>query len=306
MESKQEDQFLQYTGITFLGIIILTYFSSGAHAISPFEDSTAANLTRAGGYIASVIIFYLCFRKQLERNNQTQTIQWHPLFSIWEKILVVLLILFLMLFIMEILSIFSITPWNICHADKVTVAEGSIGFIKASFFIAFYAMCEEIMFRRVLLQTQTHNSLGFALISSSVLFALCHCTQVLAVFAAGMALGGVYILTGSIIYPILMHVFNNIFKFYIFDYISPLIPEDRLRLTLLILYGIVFVLLLSICFISKNIRNVFERIKWKTIKTHFKNNTKRYAEFFRSPGTLILILFLFLSKFNQLVSPNSF
>lgn len=303
MEQKQENQFFGYSGTVLLGLLVLTFFSSYAKTGSncAFLNTLSSNLLTVLGFISMAAICYFCLRKSLRQNSQMKPFVWQPKLQTYEKILIALLAFFGGSFIGNVLGIFSLTEWNIFHANENTPALGTMAFFGAVIFTALYAAIEEIIFRGILLRSQIHNGLGFALVSSSILFVCMHSTKLIALFFIAIVFGGVYILTGSIIYPIAIHAINNIYEFLIAIYIAPFFTESTLRFILFVVFGVLSVVFLTFCFCSKNIRFLLKQITWKNIKMHFSSNKKLYIELLNAPGTIALFIFLFINKGLQLM-----
>ena len=74
------------------------------------------------------------------------------------------------------------------------------------------ALCEEFLFRATILRLLLPYSKSFAVIASAVCFGLMHRNpiQILYATAAGIALGIVYIKTGSYVWAFLTHLVNNL------------------------------------------------------------------------------------------------
>ena len=138
---------------------------------------------------------------------------WQPKFQMHEKILICLLVFIVQFFIVGFFTAFSLQRGNSLSINENTPAVGTIEFFGAIIFIVVYAAAEEIIFREILLRSQIHNGIGFALVSSSILFTLSHNTQIIGIFLDAIAWGALYVLTGSIIYPIVMHAINNTWNF---------------------------------------------------------------------------------------------
>ena len=72
---------------------------------------------------------------------------------------------------------------------------------------------EELIFRKIFIDTLGKYSIGLAIFMSAASFALFHgnLTQVIYTFGAGLILAWVYAKTKKMIYPILLHMFINFF-----------------------------------------------------------------------------------------------
>ena len=73
------------------------------------------------------------------------------------------------------------------------------------------AIAEELLFRKLVCGELRRYGIGVAVISSGVLFGLMHANagQVLYASASGMILAWLFVKTGSVIYPIILHFVNN-------------------------------------------------------------------------------------------------
>ena len=73
------------------------------------------------------------------------------------------------------------------------------------------AICEELLFRGVLVNCLKHKGPMFAVVFSSIMFAIFHFSplQLIYPICFGLILGIVYLRTDNIIFPILLHFINN-------------------------------------------------------------------------------------------------
>ena len=120
---------------------------------------------------------------------------------------------------------------------------------------------EEIVFRKLLVDRLRPYGEKLAVFFPALIFALAHGNlyQLFYAFLIGVVLSYIYAKTGKIIYPILIHIFVNLFFGVLADYLSKTIDinqlleysysgslpveyveSNMLSLTLLIIYGIVF------------------------------------------------------------------
>lgn len=95
----------------------------------------------------------------------------------------------------------------------ISKVSGIVGLIVSIFFIGFVpAVAEETLFRGVI---QKNLSLRYGvlkgLIITSFLFALIHVnpSSIVSIFLLGLMLGYLYLKTGNLIYPIMLHFFYN-------------------------------------------------------------------------------------------------
>ena len=76
------------------------------------------------------------------------------------------------------------------------------------------AVCEELLFRGVIINCLKHKGKVFAVVLSSIMFAVFHFSPVQLIYPIcwGLILGIVYLRTQNILFPILMHFINNAFS----------------------------------------------------------------------------------------------
>ena len=102
---------------------------------------------------------------------------------------------------------------------------------------------EELLFRGVIMQALRRYGDVFALVMSSVLFALTHQNMVQApnAFVAGLVLGYFTFRTGTLIVPIVMHLVNNTFAGLIGIYMQSAASEEIIRMNTIYFIGCIAV-----------------------------------------------------------------
>lgn len=73
------------------------------------------------------------------------------------------------------------------------------------------AICEELLFRGVIINTLKHKGHTFAIVASAIMFAMFHFSplQLIYPICFGLIFGIVYLRTRNIVFPIIIHFINN-------------------------------------------------------------------------------------------------
>lgn len=159
------------------------------------------------------------------------------------------------------------------------------------------AVLEELLFRGVILQSLRRFGDGFALVASSVLFALLHQNLVQGPNALlmGLVIGYFVLRTGSVMTGMLMHLVNNSLAL-VMLYLPQFFPYDVLDNVYFIIYGL-YVLLGVIAIIYLYLRkgNLFSVAD----SSYPMQSGQVSSVFFKSVG---MILFLIVSAILMLLS----
>lgn len=145
------------------------------------------------------------------------------------------------------------------------------------------AICEELLFRGIILTSFRNKSEKFALFMSALCFCLIHASpqQTILQFVMGLILGYTYIKSNSLIAPILIHFTNN-FIVILFNYIQTInkVPQTEISFSvgggfLAVLYAIIacllvvcLIILLNYYYKKKNKQNSYV---FNFEKKYFKN-----------------------------------
>lgn len=159
---------------------------------------------------------------------------------------------------------------------------------------------EEILFRRIGFQYAQKYGTMFAVMTSSVVFAFAHGDhfQVLYAFLLGLCAGILCAKTGSILWPILLHMAHNGFMvvmIYLFPFYEG-IPSFRFYLLLFM-----FAILCVICFLfyaarrKISLRDLSIKEGMKKIWTQMKSDKSKYKAYFTSAGGLGFILIVIIN-----------
>lgn len=162
----------------------------------------------------------------------------------------------------------------------------------------FPAVCEELLFRGVVMRGLEEKGLTFAVIFSSLLFALMHGSvgMIILQFLLGLAISAVVVITKNHLYGAIMHFATNFF-IGIFSAIPEIVGESNIGLkyiasAFISIFGIVFLIVSAYYFIRKvmakyknkilNVKpkhNGYERVEEMLLKDQSENvYTKYYDE----------------------------
>lgn len=143
-------------------------------------------------------------------------------------------------------------------SPEIPMADGVGGIILTFFRVAITAaVVEELAFRGYVMGNLRRYGDGFAIAVSSVMFALLHGNMVQAPFAlmAGYALGYLSVKTGTVWTGIIIHAFNNSVStvmYYLGKYLG---EEEIIGVYAILLYGTIFIGMLSFVYFSARTRN---------------------------------------------------
>ncbi|BAK99919.1 hypothetical protein OBV_27210 [Oscillibacter valericigenes Sjm18-20] len=164
---------------------------------------------------------------------------------------------------------------------------------------------EEIIFRRIGFQYAEKYGTMFAVITSSVIFAFAHgiSFQTFVALLLGLCAGILCARTGTILWPILLHMAHNGFDVamgYLFPFYEG-IPSFRYYLLLT-----VFAMLCVICFFlyaarqKINLQKISIKTTLKKFREQIRLDGRKYKAYFTSTGALIFFLFCIISFLGQI------
>ena len=157
-------------------------------------------------------------------------------------------------------------------------------------------IAEEIVYRGILLEALRKYGDLFAVFVSALIFGMLHLSKLPHTFLAGIFMGILYVRSNNLIYPILMHIFNNLFFSSFVFWVEDAFNTNNMNLASLISL-IICIFIASILYIilkKKNSREV-ENIrisKVKEIFERFKEDSEKRKIFFNT-GTVIISLVLY-------------
>lgn len=157
-------------------------------------------------------------------------------------------------------------------------------------------IAEEIVYRGILLENLRKFGDIFAVIISALIFGMLHGSRLPHTFLAGLFMGILYIRSNNLIYPIVMHIFNNLFYSSFIFWLEKVLNIDNKNIASLISV-VICIFIASILYIilkkknSKEIENI-NIANIKEIFKRFKEDKEKYKMFFEV-GTVILSLILY-------------
>ena len=165
---------------------------------------------------------------------------------------------------------------------------------------------EEILFRRIGLQYAQKYGMMFAVVTSSVVFALAHGVrfQVFYALLLGLCAGTLCAKTGSILWPILLHMAHNgcmAAMSYVFPFYEGL-PSFRFYLLLF-----VFAVLCVVCVLlyaarqQIRLRNISIKVSMRTFWTQMKSDKSKYKAYFTSAGGLGFLMLAIVNFLGGLI-----
>jgi len=198
--------------------------------------------------------------------------------------------------LMGIFSMVGLEPDS--GAADVSPETGVLGFIMSAIKIAVVpALVEEFAVRGVMMQPLRKYGDGFAIMASSLIFALMHASVVQGAFAfvVGLVLGYVVVATGSIWTGVLLHFINNMFSVIISGISTLSITAGN------IVYWVVAipVIVLGVLLIIKYLRSG-NAYRLRKPQTYLSGNEKIRA-FISAPTIIISIIFLGITAIIGLV-----
>ena len=173
-------------------------------------------------------------------------------------------------------------------ADFSSYFEGGLG-STAIFLVTLIVLgplFEELVFRGAVFKVLKRFGIGFAMVISSLLFALMHGTlsQIIVTFFIGMILSYLVYRSNSILPSVLVHSANNLFAAF------TMFADDIGQIIILILEGAAVIA--AIVFFVRGRKNL--KIP--------QNSPKAYQVFFKTPTVLILlVIYLFQTVSNMLI-----
>ena len=160
------------------------------------------------------------------------------------------------------------------------------------------ALIEELALRGVVMQSLRRFGDGFALVTSSVIFALMHGNLIQAPFAliCGLAMGYLVLKTGSLWISITIHFCNN-FLSAVLTYLEKIMSTANFQILNSVIY-IVIVLLGIICFavLAKKEPDIFSLKPAKC----YSSNGQCMKAFFSSVAMVLTLIFLIGLTLSQL------
>lgn len=151
------------------------------------------------------------------------------------------------------------------------------------------ALIEEFAFRGVVMQPLRKYGDWFAIIVTGVMFGLLHGNMMQVPFAiiAGVALGYIAIVSGSIWTSVLLHFLNNFISL-IYTTVSQLIPQGgQMILSAMVIYGLIFIGIIAFAGYAFENRN-FYRLR----PGEYHDTRKKTLVYFLMPTMIVAIIIM--------------
>ncbi len=222
--------------LMILGFLSLTYLIGVIiGAVTVLKDNINGNteaLSHLVEYLqlssylipASVMFISILILKKLNKINFKENIS----LSIDYKFLLIIIILSVTFLIInsEIENLISILFGRYSSLYQVFINLANLNIVFSFITIAFFpSIIEELIFRGIIQRGLVNKyNVKKGIIVSSILFAVIHLNpnQIVPIFLLSLIIGYVYYRTNNLIYPILIHFFNNLFVWILlrFDFIE--------------------------------------------------------------------------------------
>ena len=214
-------------GIAFLLAFVLSQLTGGfgvsiiksiMSACGKTDAKIDAFFDTASGYLVQAlcmnIAFVLVFVWYIRRVNKTEVLA-KPDSNTWKYAAICVVIGVATMFLLSgSLNYFQLL------VDKLGFESPSVGFelnSLSSYLISLVALavvpaiCEEMLFRGVLVNALKHKGKVFAVVISSIMFSIFHFSpsQLIYPICFGLILAIVYLRTNNILFPMLLHFINN-------------------------------------------------------------------------------------------------
>ena len=173
------------------------------------------------------------------------------------------------------------------HIMNIPMAETS--YLMSIFGIIVAPISEEFLYRGIILNQLKESGYLFSIVISSIYFGVMHGIGFLHAFIIGLILGLAFILTGNIIWPIIIHFICNITTDLIGYLLLPLLPHMSYIVVSLIIGIILLVIFLIIIIKDKEIKELHKKINLRNVINQFKMDKEKYMVFLDEPKIIISI-----------------
>lgn len=259
----------QFTAVIGIGVteVIMGALGKSANQIEVFWDTAWGTLLQTVYMDIAFVIIFVWYYKRLNKQHLFQKPSTKTLKYVSVCVVIGVVTLFLLSGILNYFQLFvkklgiapPDLPYNIKSTKNYIISLVSLALLPA--------VCEELLFRGVIVNALKHKGHWFAIIFSSIMFAIFHFSphQLLYPICFGLILGIVYLKTHNIIFPILLHFINNALSLSI-QYFSNSSTDFTHSTSMLIYTIITFIIWVGIMFW------MFKDFK-KSIVNSDKNNT---------------------------------
>lgn len=181
----------------------------------------------------------------------------------------------------------------------------------ATISIFIQVVCEEIVYRGIILENLRKYGDVFAIVVCGILFGVSHYQLIILKSMTGVILSIFYVLGGNLKWPILVHFIINmgsvipeIFRNTI-ALQFPQVTDSQAYLVLIVFIFIVMIISLLFCIKDEILKPLFQRWSIKNILKQFKQDKGSYKEFFSASAVafslaieLCIVLGAFVKRLN--------
>ncbi len=170
-----------------------------------YSKITASLIVYLPGFIATA-----CVMKKIPLSKPTGTMKFGPAQFIAAFSMTYGVGFFVRIFGNLLLQMIGLIPTSTSSSSS-SEEETAIRVFLLLYTLIVPVICEELIYRRLLLGRLLFLGESFAILISAVFFALMHAqfSMFLHTFVAGIVFGYVYVRTGKFRYPVLLHMVNN-------------------------------------------------------------------------------------------------
>lgn len=309
MRKQNESNMLKkvgfYTGLAVIGNIVVQNFFVTLISLTPLKDKYLSDGVFASGFdillsVLSLLVPFLLVGKKLKVNSGTGRIFY--LGAPYRKNLMLPGVVAGIGCCMaaNIATSFISTFFHMSGYEASSIEfnfpEGISGFILSFFRIAIVAgIVEEIAMRGYTLGSLRYFGDGFAILASSLVFAVIHGNfdQIPFALLSALGLGYFSVKTGTMWTGVLIHVFNNAISV-IFYYLEGIIPENTLLvLQMLVIYGLSAIGVFMLVYFNNKTRDI-PLMQGQSI---LSSKEKFKAYFSNAPMIVAFIYFIIVSLF---------
>ena len=203
-------QFTSAIGISITKLILQSLEKTSGQ-ITAFFNSAAGYLLQALFMNIGFVLVFVWYYKRIDRQNLFSKPDKPTLKYFGICVLIGLATLFLLSgtlnYFQLMLDKIGLTPSSLTY-ELNSPSNYIISLISLA---VIPAICEELIFRGVILNSLRHKGHNFAIIFSSVIFAMFHFSpsQLIYPICFGLILAIVYLRTNNILFPMILHFINN-------------------------------------------------------------------------------------------------
>ena len=206
----------QFTSIIGISVteVVMGMVGKSADQITAFWDTAWGTLLQTIYMDIAFVVIFVWYYKQLNKQHLFQKPSNQTLKYVGISVVIGMATLFLLSGVLNYFQLFvdklgftsSVLPYNIKSTKNYIISLISLALIPA--------VCEEILFRGVIVNALKHKGYWFAIVLSSIMFSIFHFSpaQLIYPICFGLILAIVYLKTNNIVFPILLHFINNAFS----------------------------------------------------------------------------------------------